>query len=249
MSRISSGSAAAKTPCKRISKEKFDLVVAVMRLGDMDPFSFGRQVKEIDPELPVIGLAYNTPELKRLLEMDDGTALERIFVWQGDGHVLLGIIQFIEDRKNAANDTQAVGVQNILLIEDSIEFYSSYLPLIFSVLRDLTENLLKEDLTFSQKLLRQNARPRVHLATTYEEADAVFDKFKDNLLGIITDASFPARPGRRSRGRDPLREKGPGREAPSAHPAAIQRCRGGGHGPRLPASLSCPRTRRPCCAT
>ena len=174
-----------------IRKEKFDLVVAVMRLGDMDPFSFGRQVKEIDPNLPVIGLAYNTPELKRLLELADGSALERIFVWQGDGHVLLGIIQFIEDRKNAANDTQVVGVQNILLIEDSIDFYSSYLPLIFSVLRDLNEILLKEDLTFSQKLLRQNGRPRIHLATTYEEAESVFEKFKNNLLGIITDASFP----------------------------------------------------------
>ena len=174
-----------------LKNEKFDLVVAVMRLGDMDPFTFGRQVKEIHPGLPVIGLAYNTPELKRILEMDDGTAVERIFVWQGDGHILLGIIQFIEDRENAANDTQMVGVQNILLIEDDIYFYSSYLPLIFSVLRDLNENLLKEDLTFSQKLLRQNARPRVHLATTYEEAETVFEQFKDNLLGIITDASFP----------------------------------------------------------
>ncbi|MFH2107902.1 MAG: PEP/pyruvate-binding domain-containing protein [Chrysiogenia bacterium] len=185
--RVSGGENALKL----IKTEKFDLIVAVMRLGDMDPFTFGRQVKEIEPELPVIGLAYFTPELKRLLEMDDGTALERIFVWQGDGHILLGIIQFIEDRKNAANDTQDLGVQNILLIEDSIDFYSSYMPLIFSVLRNLTENLLKEDLTFSQKLLRQNARPRVHLATTYEEAEMIFEKFKNNLLGIITDASFP----------------------------------------------------------
>ena len=174
-----------------LRRETFDLVVAVMRLGDMDPFTFGRQVKEIDPGLPVIGLAYNTPELKRLLEMDDGSAVERIFVWQGDGHILLGIIQFIEDRKNAANDTQVVGVQNILLIEDDINFYSSYLPLIFSALRKLNETLLKEDLTFSQRLLRQNARPRVHLATTYEEAEVVFEQFKNNLLGIITDASFP----------------------------------------------------------
>lgn len=184
--RVNGGESALKL----IKKEKFDLIVAVMRLGDMDPFAFGRQVKEIDPGLPIIGLAYNTPELKRLLEMDDGTALERIFVWQGDGHILLGIIQFIEDRKNAANDTQIAGVQNILLIEDSIDFYSSYLPLIFSVLRDLTGNLLKEDLTFSQKLLRQNARPRVHLATTYEEAEMIFGQFQNNLLGIITDASF-----------------------------------------------------------
>ena len=185
--RVSGG----ENALQRIQEEKFDLVVAVMRLGDMDPFSFGRQVKAIDPDLPVIGLAYNTPELKRLLEMDDGTALERIFVWQGDGHVLLGIIQFIEDRKNAASDTRLVGVQNILLIEDSIDFYSAYLPLIFSVLRELTEGLLKEDLTFSQRLLRRNARPRVHLATSYEEAAGVFAEFQDELLGIITDASFP----------------------------------------------------------
>jgi hypothetical protein len=174
-----------------LRKEAVDLVVAVMRLGDMDPFAFGRQVKEIDPGLPVIGLAYNTPELKRLLEMDDGAAVERVFVWQGDGHILLGIIQFIEDRRNAANDTQLLGVQNILLIEDDIDFYSSYLPLIFSVLRDLNETLLKEDLTYSQRLLRQNARPKVHLATTYEEAEGVYEQFGNSLLGIITDASFP----------------------------------------------------------
>ena len=185
--RVSGGESALNL----IKNEKFDLVVAVMRLGDMDPFTFGRQVKEIDPGLPVVGLAYNTPELKRLLEMDDGSAVERIFVWQGDGHIILGIIQFIEDRKNAANDTQAVGVQNILLIEDSLEFYSSYMPLIFSVLRDMTDNLLKEDLSFSQRLLRQNARPRIHLAVSQEEAEAVFAQFKNNLLGIITDASFP----------------------------------------------------------
>jgi len=174
-----------------LRKETVDLVVAVMRLGDMDPFTFGRQVKEIDPGLPVIGLAYNTPELKRLLELDDGAAVERIFVWQGDGHILLGIIQFVEDRRNAAHDTQLVGVQNILLIEDDIDFYSSYLPLIFSVLRNLTESLLKEDLTYSQRRLRQNARPRVHLATTYEEAELVYGQFANSLLGIITDASFP----------------------------------------------------------
>ncbi len=185
--RISGGENALNA----IRKEKFDLVVAVMRLGDMDPFTFARQVKGIDPGLPVAGLAYNTPELKRLMEMDDGSAVERIFVWQGDGNVLLGIIQFVEDRKNAASDTRAVGLQNILLIEDSINFYSSYLPLIFSVLHDLTENLLKEDLTFSQKLLRQNARPRVHLAVNYEEAQEIFDQFQNELLGIITDASFP----------------------------------------------------------
>ena len=178
---------------KLLRTEAFDLVVAVVRLGDMDPFTFGRRVKAIHPGLPVVVLAYNTPDLQRLAGMDDGSAVDRIFVWQGDGHILLGIIQFIEDRKNAANDTQVVGVQNILLIEDDIAFYSSYLPLIFSALRQLNETLLKEDLTFSQRLLRQNARPRVHLATTYEEAEEVVAVFGNSLMGIITDASFPRR--------------------------------------------------------
>ncbi|MBN2344817.1 MAG: hypothetical protein JXO51_00395 [Candidatus Aminicenantes bacterium] len=185
--RVSGGDNALR----RIAEEKFDLIIALMRLGDMDPFTFGRKAKEIDPHLPVVGLAYNTPELQRLLELDDGSAVDRVFVWQGDSRVLLGIIQFVEDRRNADNDTEAIGVQSILLVEDSIGFYSSYLPLVFSVLRELTESLLKEDLTFSQKLLRQSARPRLHLATTFEEAVAVFDRFKDHLLGIISDIRFP----------------------------------------------------------
>jgi CheY-like chemotaxis protein len=174
-----------------IKNEKFDLIIVVMRLGDMDPFTFGRLVKEIDPLLPVIGLAFNTPELKRLLEIDDGTAVERIFVWQGDGRILLGILQYIEDRKNAVIDIQFGGFQSILLIEDDIDFYSSYLPIVFSVLRELTEQLLKDDLTFAQKLKRQNGRPRIQLATSYEEATAIFEHSKNNLLGIITDSSFP----------------------------------------------------------
>ncbi|HOW43564.1 MAG TPA: PEP/pyruvate-binding domain-containing protein [Candidatus Aminicenantes bacterium] len=189
--RVSGG----ENALQRVRQEPFDLVVAVMRLGDMDPFQFGRQVRAAAPGLPVVGLAYNTPELKRLLELDDGSALEKIFVWQGDGNLLPGIIQFIEDRRNAAGDTRLAGVQNILLIEDSPGFYSSYLPLIFAVLRRLTEGLLKEDLTFTQRLLRQNARPRVQLATRYDEAAAFFAEFKDSLLGVITDASFPRAAG------------------------------------------------------
>lgn len=174
-----------------IKHEKFDLVIMVMRLGDMDPFSFGRMVKEIDPDLPVIGLAFNTPELKRLLEMDDGTVVDRIFVWQGDGSILPGILQYIEDRKNAPHDLQRGGFQNILLIEDTIDFYSSYLPIAFSALSELTKKSLKDDLTFAQKLQRQSKRPRIQLATSYEEAETIFEQTKSSLLGIISDSGFP----------------------------------------------------------
>lgn len=185
--RISGGESALQV----IGSEKFDLVIMVMRMGDMDPFTFGRMVKDIDPALPVIGLAFNTPELKRLLEIDDGTTVERIFVWQGDGRILLGILQYIEDRKNVCYDRLCNGSQSILLIEDAADFYSSYLPILFSILRELTDRSLKDDLTFSQKLQRQNGRPRIQLATTYEEATAIFEQTKGNLLGLITDSGFP----------------------------------------------------------
>jgi len=186
-SRITGGENALKL----IAAEKFDLVIVVMRLNDMDPFTFGRRVKDMDPSLPVIGLAFNTPELKRLLEIDDGVMIDRIFVWQGDGRILLGMLQYIEDRKNLQADAQGNGFQNILLIEDSIDFYSSYLPIAFSVLRELTEQSLKDDLTFTQRIQRQGGRPRVQLATSFEEALALFEQLKNNLLGIITDSSFP----------------------------------------------------------
>lgn len=184
---VSGGQAALEA----IQAGDFDLVVTIMRLGDMDPFTFGRRVKELRPGMPVVLLAFNTPELDRLVELADPAAVDRIFVWQGDGKILVGIIEYIEDQRNAAADTRRAGVQNLLVIEDSPLFYSMYLPLLFEELWGQTDRLLQEDLTFTQRSLRQKARPKVHLATTYEEALAVYEEFKDHLLGIITDMRFP----------------------------------------------------------
>lgn len=170
-----------------LKTEKFDLVLSMMRLKDMDPFTFGKEIKQIQPDLPVVVLAYNTPELRRFLTADVEKSVDRIFVWQGDARILLGIIQYMEDRKNALSDTNLVGVQNLLLIEDSIEFYSAYLPVLFDVLKELVLLSLKDDLTDAQKSLRQKARPRIHLAVSDEEAHAVYDQFKRNLLGIVMD--------------------------------------------------------------
>ena len=188
-SRVSGGEHALQL----IATEKFDLVVVVMRLNDMDPFTFGRRIKEIDPSLPVIGLAFNTPELKRLLEIDDGTAIDRIFVWQGDGHILLAILQYIEDRKNIQVDNQGNGFPSILLIEDSADFYSLYLPIVYSVLHELTEQSLKDDLTFTQRIQRQSGRPRVQLATSYEEAVAFFERAEKQFIGHHQRFQFPTK--------------------------------------------------------
>lgn len=183
-----SGSQAA---LEALGEARYDLVVSIMRMGDMDPFTFGRRVKEAQPDVPVVLLAFNTPELQRLMELNDHQSVDQIFVWQGDGKILLGIIQYIEDLKNARSDTENVGVHNLLLIEDSPRFYSIYLPTLFEELWDQTNELLQEELTFEQRVLRQKARPKVHLANTYEQAEVVFDAFRDNLLGVISDVQFP----------------------------------------------------------
>jgi len=175
---------------KKLTEEQFDMVVTIMRIGDMDPFTFGRKVKEILPHMPVVILAYNTPELARLLEIYDEKAIDRIFIWHGDGEILTGIIQYIEDMKNAEKDTSLIGVQNILIIEDSISSYSRYLHILFEELWDQTDLLLQDSLTWTEKSLRQRARPRVHLALSYEEALRIYEKFKGNLMAVISECSF-----------------------------------------------------------
>ncbi len=187
LARVAGGQAALD----RIRQEPFDLVVAMQRLGDMDPYRFGQEVKCIQPDLPVVILAYQTPELSRLLDHDQNGSVEKIFLWQGDGKILVGIFQYIEDRKNARHDTHLLGVPNLLLIEDSLPFYSSYLPILYDELWDQTSHLLAETLSYTQRMLRQRGRPRVHLAGTYEEAWAIFQQFQDSLLGIISDVRFP----------------------------------------------------------
>jgi CheY-like chemotaxis protein len=187
LSRVAGGQAALE----RIRQESFDLVVTMQRLSDMDPFRFIQEVKSIQPDLPVVILAYQTPELSRLLDHPQNASVEKIFLWQGDGKILVGILKYIEDRKNARHDTHLLRVPNLLLIEDSLSFYSSYLPILYDELWDQTSHLLAETLSYNQRVLRQRGRPRVHLAGTYEEAWAIFQQFQDSLLGIISDVRFP----------------------------------------------------------
>ena len=185
--RVTGGSAALEL----LAREPFDLVVTVQRLGDMDPFTFGAKVKEARPGTPVVLLAYNTPELERLMSADAGAGVDRIFVWQGDGKILVGIIQYVEDLLNARRDMEVAGIRNLLIVEDSVHFYSKYLPLVFEVLWEQTNRLMEESLSYSQRVLRQKARPRVQLATDFETAQALFEDFRGHWLGVISDYSFP----------------------------------------------------------
>ncbi len=174
-----------------LERESFDLVVAMMRLGDIDPFTFGRRAKSLCPGTPVVLLAYDTPELERLIASLDRQAIDRIFLWRGDGKILVGIIQLMEDERNAASDTDQFGIPNLLIVEDDLHFTSVYLPELFEELWDQTTRLLDDEVSLAKRALRQRGRPRVHLAGTYEEGLAIYRRFAGNLLGVISDIHYP----------------------------------------------------------
>ncbi|HZW38474.1 MAG TPA: PEP/pyruvate-binding domain-containing protein [Ignavibacteriaceae bacterium] len=174
-----------------LSKENpFDLVITTMHIEDMHVISFVQQLKKKSVNIPIILLAYDNRERKELVSNFDTSMLEKIFIWQGDYRLIMTIIKYVEDKMNLESDTQAVGVQSIILVEDNVKFYSSYLPIIYSEVFRQSQRLISEGVNLSHKFLRMRARPKILLCTTYEEAWNVYNKYKDYVLGIITDNNF-----------------------------------------------------------
>lgn len=181
----------AEEAIARVREDPPDLVISMPRVGGMDVLEFGRRVKEIRPGLPLVILAYDTRELALLEARDTTGSVDRIFVWQGDTGLFLAIIKLIEDAINAEPDAETAGVKCILLVEDSARFYSSYLPLLYTEIVEQTQELMAETVNRMQRLLRMRARPKILLATSYEEGASLFDRYRPHILGVIVDARFP----------------------------------------------------------
>jgi len=173
------------------SKGIFDLVITTMHIEDMHVIEFAKRVRKINPELPIVLLAYDNQERKEIKHTPDSHIFDRFFIWQGDYRLLMGIIKYIEDKKNIENDTNAVGVQAIILVEDDVKFYSTYLPLIYTQVFKQSQRLISEGVNSSHRFLRMRARPKILLCTTYEEAWEYFEKYQKYILGIISDVNFP----------------------------------------------------------
>lgn len=173
-----------------VGEEKFDLIITTLHIEDMHVVKFANQVKANGIDTPIILLAYDNKERKELTTHYDASVFERIFIWSGDYHLLIGIIKYLEDRINVIEDTKDMGVQVIILVEDNIKFYSSYLPLIYTEIFNQSQRLISEGINITHKYLRMRARPKILLCTTYEEAWRYFEMYEDNVLGIITDNNF-----------------------------------------------------------
>jgi CheY-like chemotaxis protein len=170
---------------------RFNLIITSIELGDMNVLALIGELRAQGIETPVVLLAYDRRELARFIDKNDITPVERIFLWQGDVRILLAIVKYIEDEMNVDYDTGVVGVPAIILVEDNIRYYSSFLPVIYTELVKHSQSLMPEGLNLTDKLMRIRARPKILLSDHYEEAWSYFDRFSENILGIISDIQFP----------------------------------------------------------
>ena len=175
---------------KLSDEHSFDLIITTLHIEDMHVVKFAQMVKQSGINLPIVLLAYDNRERKDLTTNYDTTIFERIFIWNGDYHLLIGIIKNIEDKMNVEQDTKNAGVHSIILVEDNVKFYSSYLPLIYTEIFNQSQRLLKEGISLTHKFLRMRARPKILLSTNYEDAWKSFEKYKEHVLGIILDINF-----------------------------------------------------------
>lgn len=171
-------------------ERRYDLIITTLHIEDMPAVQLARMVKDSDLNIPIVLLTYDNNELKELMQRGDIDAFDKVFVWQGDFRIIMGIVKYFEDRMNADHDTRTVGVQVIILIEDNIKFYSSFLPMIYTELLQQSKRVISEGINISHKYLRMRARPKILLCGTYEEAMEYFVKYRDVMLGIISDIDF-----------------------------------------------------------
>ena len=172
------------------SGENFDLVITTLHIEDMPVIRFAQKVRQTGIDIPMILLAYDNREKKEILTNYDTSVFDRIFIWHGDYRLLVAMIKHIEDKLNVHSDTATVGVQVIILVEDDISFYSSYLPLLYTQILNQSLRLITEGVNLTHKFLRLRARPKILLCSTYEEAWTCFETYEEYVLGVISDIDF-----------------------------------------------------------
>ena len=174
-----------------------DMVICMYNVGDKDVFSLAADIKKERKSLPFVLLTHFSKEVYRRLAKIDTSAIDYMFSWHGNADLIVAIIKLFEDLKNAENDIIKVGVQSILLVEDSVRYYSTYLPELYRMVLRQSSEFLKETLNEQQKKNMKRSRPKILLATNLDDAMSMYSKYKDNLLGVISDVGFCEHKGQR----------------------------------------------------
>ena len=173
-----------------LKDRNFELIICMPNTDHRAIFATATEIKIHYPNIPIVVLTPFSKEVSKRIANEDLSAIDYVFSWLGNAELLLAIIKLIEDKMNAPDDTASVGVQIILLVEDSVRFYSSALPHLYKFVLEQSQMFAKEALNDHQRTLRMRGRPKIKLARTYEEAVRIFNQYRDNMLGIISDMSF-----------------------------------------------------------
>lgn len=173
-----------------LTQNHYELIICMPNMDSSDTFDLAIHIKERYPRIPVVLLTPFSKAVTRSLSRENLSGIDYVFSWLGDTDLLLAIIKVVEDRMNVEHDVKTVGVQTIMLVEDSVRFYSSALPLLYKFVLSESKEFSKEALNDHLQMLRMRGRPKVLLARNYEEAVSYYKKYGDNMLGVISDMSF-----------------------------------------------------------
>ena len=186
-----------------------DLVICMPGNADNDAFDVARDIKGKFPNIHCVVLTPFSHGITKRMENEDLSIFDYVFCWLGNTNLILSIIKLIEDKMNLEHDIREAGVQMILLVEDSVRFYSSILPNLYNYILEQSKNFSKEALNRHAATMRMRGRPKVVLARTYEEAQKLYDKYSNNTLGIISDARFPLKSAAKAFGNEVEQEANP----------------------------------------
>src|SRR6202167_5714743 len=170
---------------------QFNLIVTNLSVGDRNAAQLAREIKQAGLDVPVVVLGYDYREIKNFVARNPVTDIERIFLWQGNARILIAIVNYIEDQRNVLHDTRAMGVPVLLVVEDNIRYYSSFLPVIYTEIIKQSRRVIQEGINVAHKLVRMQARPKILLASNFEDAAQLVQEYRDYLFGLVSDVEFP----------------------------------------------------------
>ena len=168
----------------------FDLIITMYNVGKLDVFGFSLQAKELAPNTPIVLLSSFSREIYRRIAESDHAGIDYVFCWNNSTDVLIAIIKLLEDKLNAEHDCLEMGARVILLVEDSVRYYSTYLPLLYKLVLQQNSEAVRDALNEEQQFQRKRARPKILMATCYDEAYDYYQKYKSNVIGVISDIGF-----------------------------------------------------------
>ncbi len=173
------------------SNPQFNLIVTNLAVGDTDAADLARRVRAAGLDIPVVVLGYDYREIKNFVASNPVTDIDRVFLWQGTARILIAIVKYVEDKRNVLHDTRAMGVPVLLVVEDNIRYYSSFLPVIYTELIKQSRRVIQEGINVAHKLVRMQARPKILLASNFEEAAQLVQVYRDYIFGVVSDVEFP----------------------------------------------------------